>query len=64
MRFVFLMIALLFIFHVEVIAQKNLKVADKAYKSGDYYTAVENYELAFEDKKFENYLILHFQNTS
>ncbi len=55
MRFVFLMFALLLIFHVEVIAQKSLKVADKAYKSGDYYTAVENYELAFEDKKFEKH---------
>ena len=55
MRFVFLMFALLLIFHVEVFAQKSLKVADKAYRSGDYYTAVENYELAFEDKKFEKH---------
>jgi tetratricopeptide (TPR) repeat protein len=37
----------------EVIAQKNLKIAEKAYKAGDYYTAVEFYEAAFKDKKFE-----------
>jgi len=34
-------------------AQKSLKIAEKAHKAGDYYSAVEFYEMAFKDKKFE-----------
>ena len=34
-------------------AQKDLKIAEKAFKAGDYYNAVEFYESAFKDKKFE-----------
>ncbi len=34
-------------------AQKSLKIADKLYKIGDYYSAVEYYQEAFETEDFK-----------
>jgi hypothetical protein len=47
-----LLIALLF--SSAVYAQKSLKIADKLFKIGDYYSAVEYYQNAFETKEFED----------
>jgi len=55
MRLTFLTIALIAFICNGIAAQSSLKIAEKAYKSGDYYSAVEFYEMSFKDKKFEKY---------
>jgi tetratricopeptide (TPR) repeat protein len=55
MRLTFLIIALIAFICNGIAAQSSLKIAEKAYKSGDYYSAVEFYEMSFKDKKFEKY---------
>jgi tetratricopeptide (TPR) repeat protein len=52
MRFTLAFMLFCMLFTINSFAQKNLKIAEKAYKSGDYYSAVEFYELAFKEKSF------------